>query len=389
MRIVHIANFYGPNSGGIKTTLHELGRGYLKNGHEFIYLVPGTRYRVEETQYGQKVSLPSYILPGSGGYQLIKSNKFLKAEIARLSPDRLEISDRFTLLSLGRWARERSIPTVVFSHETLRGLADRFLPRIFPKRALVNWHNAKLANCFDQVIATTDFAAKEFQDIKVSNLVKVPLGVDLQNFLPSNRCDELRGDLLKGAKYLIVHCSRLSPEKEPQRAIEALKELVERGISARLVVIGTGPMWHKLRQQASGLPVDYLGYIADRKQVAAILSCADVTLAPGPLETFCLSALESLASGTPVVASKSSAVGEFLRAAEIDPAGAVAADNGQAFADAIEFLLNQPRARESARRAAEDLPWTNSVQAMLQLHGIAEVGQLAPTAATKRRLTAA
>ena len=34
MRIVHVANFYGPSSGGIKTTLHELGRGYLKYGHE-------------------------------------------------------------------------------------------------------------------------------------------------------------------------------------------------------------------------------------------------------------------------------------------------------------------------------------------------------------------
>ncbi|MEI6867219.1 MAG: glycosyltransferase [Actinomycetes bacterium] len=389
MRIVHVANFYGPNSGGIKTTLHELGKGYLKNGHEFIYLVPGTRYRTEDTQYGKKISLPSYILPGSGGYQLIKSNRFLKAELARLAPDRLEISDRFTLISVGGWAKERSIPTVVFSHETLRGLADRFLPNYFPKRAMVNWHNRKLARAFDQVIATTEFAAQEFRDIGISNLAKVPLGVDLQNFLPSNRCDLMREELLKGAKYLVVHCSRLSPEKEPQRAIEAVEELIARGVSARLIVIGTGPMWHKLRHRAAGLPVDYLGYIADRKRVATILSCADVTMAPGPLETFCLSALESLASGTPVIASKSSAVGEFLHSSEINPAGAVADDNGVAFADAIELLLKQPRARESARRAAEDLPWGNSVQAMLELHGIAELGQLAPTAATKRRLTAA
>ena len=38
MRIVHVANFYGPNSGGIKTMLHELGKGYLQHGHEFIYI---------------------------------------------------------------------------------------------------------------------------------------------------------------------------------------------------------------------------------------------------------------------------------------------------------------------------------------------------------------
>ncbi|MCX7283667.1 MAG: LysR substrate-binding domain-containing protein, partial [Novosphingobium sp.] len=40
-----------------------------------------------------------------------------------------------------------------------------------------------------------------------------------------------------------------------------------------------------------------------------ILASADVSLAPGPIETFCLAALESLAAGTPVVASNTSAVG--------------------------------------------------------------------------------
>ena len=36
MRIVHIANFYGPNSGGIKTTIHELGKGYLQIGRAHV-----------------------------------------------------------------------------------------------------------------------------------------------------------------------------------------------------------------------------------------------------------------------------------------------------------------------------------------------------------------
>ena len=163
MRIVHVANFYGPNSGGIKTTLHELGRGYLKYGHDFIYIVPGSQFLQEQTPYGRKITLPSVMLPGSGNYRIIRSNKALRALILELAPDRIEISDRFTLRGIGKFARTHRIPTIVFSHETLRGLANRFLPAWLPRKALVNWHNRRLAASFDHVIATTEFAAAEFR----------------------------------------------------------------------------------------------------------------------------------------------------------------------------------------------------------------------------------
>lgn len=386
MRIVHIANFYGPNSGGIKTTLHELGRGYLKYGHDFIYIVPGTQFYQEQTPYGRKITLPSVILPGSGSYRIIKSNKALRELVRELAPDRIEISDRFTLRGMGKFAKAQGIPTVVFSHETLRGLANRFLPAWLPRKALVNWHNKRLAKSFDHVIATTEFAAAEFREIVTKNLVKIPLGVDLVNFSPDNRSLIFKQELLKGSQVLLVHCGRLSPEKEPQRSIEALTELRARGIDARLVIVGIGPMWKKIRLLAKDLPVDTLGYIADRKRVAAILSSADVSLAPGPLETFCLSALESIASGTPVVASESSAVGEFLKVNLKHPAGAVAADNGVAFADAIESLLYRPKLRAVARSAAEALPWDKTIQLMMLLHGIEGIGSKAPSVITKRKL---
>ena len=369
MKIVHVANFYGPNSGGIKTTLHELGRGYLKHGHEFIYIVPGTQFLSENTPYGRKISLPSFILPGSGSYRIIKSNSALRTLINDLQPDRLEISDRFTLTSLGKWARARQIPTVVFSHETLRGLANRFLPRFLPRTAIVDWHNGRLSHCFDHVIATTEFAASEFRDIGVTNLVKIPLGVDLTNFSPEHRSLHVREELAQGADVLLVHCGRLSPEKEPQRSIQTLVELYNRGINARLIIIGTGPLWKKMRLRAKGLPIDMLGYIADRKRVASILASADFALAPGPLETFCLSALESISSGTPVVASQSSAVGEFLNLSEKDPAGAVAADDASSFADQIEQMIGRPLMRKSARQSAESLPWEATIQSMMRLHG--------------------
>ena len=386
MRIVHIANFYGPSSGGIKTTLHELGRGYLKYGHEFIYIVPGPRYIKEQTPFGLKISLPSFTLPASGGYQIIRSNKQLLNLLEFLNPDRVEVSDRFTLLKVGRWAKQHKVASLVFSHETLNGLVKKYAPLIpeLVRNKFVNWHNRKLAATFDTVIATTDFAAAEFVRIKTTNLRKVALGVDLVGFRPENRDPKLRKELLKDADYLLVHCGRMSPEKEPARSVQAVSELVKAGVNVRLIIVGGGPLWNKIRKQSLGLPIEMLGYVASREKVASYLAAADIAIAPGPLETFCLSALESLASGTPVVASKSSAVGEILNINSVKPAGAVANDNGAEFAVAIKRLLNKGRLRKVAREQAEKFSWANTVDAMLDVHGAKK-----PMVTTKRRLKVA
>ena len=150
MKIVHIANFYGPNSGGIKTTIHELGRGYQRYGNEFIYIVPGPKFMQESTIFGTEICLPGRTLPGSGGYQVIASKRQLRNLLEFLQPDIVEVSDRFTLIWIGKWAKRQKIKSVVFSHETLLGLIQRFIPLI-PKsmaKLISNWHNRKLSKSF-------------------------------------------------------------------------------------------------------------------------------------------------------------------------------------------------------------------------------------------------
>jgi alpha-1,6-mannosyltransferase len=165
----------------------------------------------------------------------------------------------------------------------------------------------------------------------------------------------------------------MSPEKNPQNSILALIELRKRGVNARLIYVGMGPMFAKLKKLAEGQPVTFLGYIVDRNRLAEIMACADVSIAPGPIETFCLAALESLASGTPVVASATSAVGEFLMLDTNNPVGAVADNNPQAFADAInqvlELKISQSDLHQRCHHQAENFPWSSTLMMMLRLHG--------------------
>ena len=370
MKIIHVANFYGPKSGGIKTTLHNLGLGYRSEGHEFIYLIPGKKFSRESNEYGGCITLPSWVIPFSGGYRVIRSTRQVKSILQALKPDRLEVSDRFTLSCLGRWASHRKIPAIVFSHETLKGLVKSYFG--FSLNKFVKWHNTKLASKFDYVVTTTDFASSEFNEIGTSNLVQIPLGVDLTNFSPDRYNEELRTKMLKGGDVLLVHCGRLSPEKKPERSLQALRELLNRGVNARLVFIGSGPLHKKLYDSSRDVPVTFWGYVANKNLLAQMIASADISIAPGPIETFCLAALESLASGTPVVASNTSAVGEFLKTEDGNCVGLTAANNGAAFADAIEELLSltneDVQMRQRCRSQAENFPWSKTIFELNALH---------------------
>jgi len=370
MKIIHVANFYGPKSGGIKTTLHNLGLGYRSEGHEFIYLIPGKKFSRESNEYGGCITLPSWVIPFSGGYRVIRSTRQVKSILQALKPDRLEVSDRFTLSCLGRWASQRKIPAIVFSHETLKGLVKSYFG--FSLNKFVKWHNTKLAAKFDYVVTTTDFASSEFNEIGTSNLVQIPLGVDLTNFSPERYNEELRTKMLKGGDVLLVHCGRLSPEKKPERSLQALRELLDRGVNARLVFIGSGPLHKKLYDSSRDIPVTFWGYVANKNLLAQMIASADISIAPGPIETFCLAALESLASGTPVVASNTSAVGEFLKTEDGNCVGLTAANNGAAFADAIEELLSLTnediQMRQRCRSQAENFPWSKTIFELNALH---------------------
>ncbi|MEI7655200.1 MAG: glycosyltransferase [Actinomycetes bacterium] len=369
MHIVHVANAYGPKSGGLRTAMHQMALGYLAAGHEVTLIVAGPVAADEQTAFGRRIMVPAPELKGSGGYRFIVRPSKVKRWLDTLQPDRLEVSDRTTLRSLGAWGRENNVPTVMWAHERVDGVLKAWLPAGIPTIALANAHNKATARAFNVIACTTAFAQEEFDRISVKNTARIPLGVDLDFFYRGNFRSEIQDRFTGGNAPLIVMCSRLSKEKKPQISIDALRELVSRGFDGHLVVAGDGPLRAELQSAAQGLPVTFLGFVADRQQMAELLASADVVLAPGPIETFGLAALESLASGTPVVVSRTSALKEVVGPQE-SGAGLAVAPEGIAFAGAVQDLLGQPveDRRRAARARAEAFPWSRSVALALQLH---------------------
>jgi alpha-1,6-mannosyltransferase len=371
VKVVRLANAIAPSSGGLRTALRELGIGYLAAGHEPVLIIPGPRLTRRYTGQGLVITVPSPVIAGTGGYRAITARRSLRNLLDHLEPDRLEVSDRTTLRWTGGWARAHGVRSMMVSHDSLAGLVTLFAPPGLPVRRLTDRLNRDTAASFDVVVCTTGWAAAEFRRLGVPNLLQVPLGVDLACFHPGRRDESLRSRLVPHGGPLLVHASRLSAEKRSERAIGALAQLRRRGVPAVLVIAGDGPRRRSLQARAHGLPVQFLRHVADRAVLATLLATADVVIAPGPVETFGLSALEALASGTPVVVSKHSALPEVIA-----DAGLAAADSDAAFADAIERMLGCPvtERRRLARAQAERFGWPTAVHGFLRAHALTPHG---------------
>jgi alpha-1,6-mannosyltransferase len=346
--------------------MRALGEGYLAAGHEPILVIPGLNYADETDSQGRVITLPGPVLPFSGGYRMLFNRLRVSALLDELEPDRLEVNDRLTLRWTGAWARRHGVPSVMVSHESvagLFGLAARILSG--PAARLADMLNSRTARHYTQVVCTTDWAAQEFERLGVQNLVRVPLGVDLDLFSPDRRTVSLRDRYAAADEVLIVHCGRLSVEKKPERSIEALATLRAAGVPAVLVVAGDGPLRKRLARRAEGLPVVFAGFLHDRVGLASLLATADVVLAPGPVETFGLAALEALSCGTPVVVSASSALPEVIGTAGVSV-------EGEEFAAGVAEVLSRPMAarRAAARQRAEEFGWPAAVRGFLGAHGL-------------------
>ena len=366
MRVVQVANFYGPRSGGLRTAVDRLGAEYCAAGHEVFLIVPGSRNAHTRLSTGVvRITVPATLIPLTGGYRAVLPGP-VRSLLEVLRPDTLEVSDRLTLRSLGRWGSQHGATTVMISHERLDRLAGQVLPRRTAQK-FADFANRRTAADYDTVVCTTGFAREEFDRIGATNTVTIPLGVDLETFHPSRRSALVRQRWAAPTQILLVHCGRLSVEKRADRSIDAVAELRGVGIEARLVVVGDGPLRARLQRQAARLPIDFTGFISDRHTVAALLASADVALAPGPHETFGLAALESLACGTPVVVSRTSALGEIITA----DSGALADNDPAAIAEAVTAVVSRPEEhrRSCARRRAEMFTWQRAAVDMLTTLG--------------------
>lgn len=375
MRIVQLANFYGPLSGGLRTCVDALGSRYVAAGHEVMLLVPGSSDEIRTVDGYTVVTIESPRVPGLGEYRAVVDLLAVRRTIADFAPHVIELSDKTTLaravLARPIACGGAAVPVVAVSHERLDHVVASQIPGRRLVRRVTNRWNRWFLERSTVVVCASEYAADELKRPSSTcgtPIVRIPLGVDLDTFAPSRDQDtpDVRPPTL-------LYAGRLSPEKQPQRAIDTLRRLRARGIPARLVIVGSGPLETDLRRAALGMPVEFRGHLADRRALAALMGSADLVLATGPHETFGLAALEAMACGTPIVVPPSGALRELVALG----AGMVAGPHPDGFADAAAALLigDRQAQRLSARQRAEDFSWDRAAEAFLAIHGRVSTGR--------------
>jgi N-acetyl-alpha-D-glucosaminyl L-malate synthase BshA len=139
----------------------------------------------------------------------------------------------------------------------------------------------------------------------------IPNFVDPTEFDRSRYDDSTRREL-GGGRPILMHISNFRPVKRVRDVVRIFAKVHAR-IPCVLVMVGDGPDRGSAEEEARTLgvaaDVRFLGKI---DAVAPLLAAADVYLLPSESESFGLSALEALACGVPVVASKVGGVSEVV-----------------------------------------------------------------------------
>jgi glycogen(starch) synthase len=156
---------------------------------------------------------------------------------------------------------------------------------------------------------------------------------------------------------LILCVGRLVPQKGIEYFIRAIPAIAKRYPEAKFVIVGEG--WSRdileaeARASGQGRKIQFTGFASDR-EVINLMSSADVLVVPSIYEPFGIVALEGMATGVPVVASK---VGGLSEVIEHDRTGLfVYPKNPDSIAWGVDRILSDPdHAKWLAENAKEKL----------------------------------
>jgi glycosyltransferase involved in cell wall biosynthesis len=273
VRILHVIQELG--TGGAERILISAYRGAREAGHEvFVAAAPGPLAAELDTE--------AYPLP-----------------LVRRKPWRLPAA----ALAV-RQAVRSSRPDVIHAYNPGMALTARLATR---RPGLVNL----------QGVAEEDWAAT-VRLVRLSGLAPVACGPGVAAALEEHGLAPFAtvpnavgpapppGERL-APERLVLAVGRLVEQKNHELAIRAITQVP----GATLAIVGDGPLRPELERLAAelGAPVIFTGV---RRDARALMGAADVVVMPSRWEGLPLSALEALASGTPLVATNVRGLRELL-----------------------------------------------------------------------------
>ena len=345
-----------PTYGGSGAVATELGLDLARRGHEIHFITYASPFRLRgfaERVYFHEVDtrMGRYPLFDHFPYTLALASK--QHEVA--------LRERLDILHV-----HYAIP-----HATTAYLAREMLDGELPLKVITTLHGTDitLVGQEQNFYAITKFSIERSDQVTaVSTYLKdetyrafgcvscdlrvIPNFVNLQEYSPvsASEAADCRKAVAPSGHKVITHVSNFREVKRVKDVVRVFAR-IRRAMPATLLMIGDGPDREDAEKEARDLEVApdvrFLGRI-DR--VTDLLQATDLFLLPSQTESFGLAALEAMACGAPVVASRAGGLPEVIDdgiCGILEPVGSVEAMGRRA----VELLRN-PTAHMAMREAA-------------------------------------
>jgi glycosyltransferase involved in cell wall biosynthesis len=295
MKIAHVVASFPPDIGGMGRVAYDESIELIKRGHEvtvFTLSYPQNQYRDDDQ-----------------GIKIFRSKPLIRSGIAGLVPGWFKKFNEFDLIHLhypfyggAEWVWLSGRPYVTTYHmdasPTLkhRQLVKNVYDRLFAKKIM---QKSKRVILVDErhYLAERKFLFPD-QSVVIHN------GIDTEIFKPQKK---ILDDLGLGGledKKIFLFVGNLLPIKGLSKLLKAWAKF--KSSDAHLVVVGGGYREHEYRALAENYGIkniSWLGPCYDYNKIARYYSTAFATVVPSISESFSLVATESMACGTPVIAS--------------------------------------------------------------------------------------
>jgi N-acetyl-alpha-D-glucosaminyl L-malate synthase BshA len=347
-----------PTYGGSGAVATDLGLELGRRGHEVHLISYASPFRLRG--YSERVFFHEVDVTG-GNYPLLKFYPYTLALAAK--QHEVALHERLDLMHV-----HYAIP-----HATTAYLAKQMLGGIRDLKVVTTLHGTDITlvgqeHSFysitkfsiersDAVTAVSQFLRDETYKAfgcDGCSIDVIPNFINPREYFPA-RTETDRCAIAPAGTKVVMHVSNF---REVKRVVDVVRVFakIRADVPAVLVLVGDGPQRQDAENEARALKVEAdVRFLGKLDSTADLLRSADLFLLPSQTESFGLAALEAMACGVPVIASRVGGLPEVVVHGETGALAPVGAVDTMASA-ALQILCDPARgaaAREAAIRRAE------------------------------------
>ncbi|HFI0039050.1 TPA: glycosyltransferase family 4 protein [Streptococcus suis] len=312
MRVGLFTDTYFPQVSGVATSIRTLKTELEKLGHT-VFIFTTTDEDVNRYEDWDIIRIPSVPFFAFKDRRVAYAGFTDALKIAsRYKLDIIHTQTEFSLGMLGKMiARELDIPVVHTYHTQYEDYVHYIAKGRIIRPSMIKYFVRAFFRDLDGVICPSEIVEDLLTgyNIPISKRV-IPTGIDLAKFERSEigkaEIAELRHQLgITDDETMLLSLSRISQEKNIQAIVKAMPKILSENPKVKFVIVGGGPFAGELQTMISELDltanVQLTGMIAP-SDTALYYKAADFFISASTSETQGLTFLESLASGTPILA---------------------------------------------------------------------------------------